>query len=170
MGVNTGGIRVFPVPSSGPRVVMCCLPGFLLDPRCKCHCCPGSHTRTPRLREAGPLFHRGSLRPGSPAYKSLLARPPRRCGLGTDSHAALSTLGLWEAVRSLTMGGDRQLRAGAPRGFGQFMSWKWTLGPPTFRRSSQKPGRAGERPCEVAAFGAICEEGTDSSYPRVLDT
>lgn len=44
----------------------------------------------------GPSSTEGSLRPGSPAHESLLAWPPRHCGFRADSHAALSTLGLWE--------------------------------------------------------------------------
>lgn len=129
------------------------------------------HTRGRRgSGRPGPSSTEGSLRPGSPAHESLLARPSRCCGLGTDSHAALSILGLWEAVRS-PHDGRRQAAVG--RGTARLRpihvleTDPW---PPTFRRSSQKPGRAGEQPCEAAALGAVCEEGTDSSYPRVLDT
>lgn len=40
------------------------------------HCCPGSHTRTPRLREAGPLFHRGEPEARVPSLQEPAGTAP----------------------------------------------------------------------------------------------
>lgn len=165
MGDNTGGLRVFSVPSSGLRVIMCHLPGFLLAPRRKSHCCSGLHKRTPRLREAGPLFHRGEPETrvtSSPAQVTCWHGPHGTVASGLTVMQPCPHSG---SGRSTT-GGDRKLWAGALRGFGQHVFRKRTPWPPTFRRSSQKPWRPGEWPHEAAAFGTICEVGTDSFYPE----
>lgn len=114
MGVNTGGIRCSPSPA--------------LDRRSSCAVFLDSfwpldvnatvvlgHTQGRRgSGRSGPSSTEGSLRPGSPAHESLLAWPPRRCGLRTDSHATLSTPGSGRPCSPHTTGGDRQLWAGAP--------------------------------------------------------